>query len=117
MPRPKWLIVFLFLGGGLCANRMDRPATLEKCRDDYKLWTAPDLSLSKKEWSIEVLNAHAKEMLYCETAYRDDDSAERMQWVTLENQFFSGIQGRYMDFVDRHGLSSLFLEEDAKGER
>jgi hypothetical protein len=37
--------------------------------------------------------------------------------MTLENQFFSAIQGKYMHFVDRHGLSNLFLEEDEKVER
>ena len=55
-------------------------------------------------------------MLYCEMTYRADP-AERLQWVTLENQFSSSISIRYMHFLDRHGLSDLFLDEDAKGQR
>lgn len=120
MTNPQRLLitlVFLLLSVGLCADQAkDKTPTLEQCRSDYKLWTAPSLSLSKKEWSIEVLNSRFKKMLYCETDYRDDP-AERQRWMTLENEFSSIIGIRYMHFVDRHGLSNLFLEEDAKGER
>jgi len=118
MPKlQRVLIALVLLSIVLCvAQTKDQPVTLEQCRADYKLWTAPNLTLSKQELSLEVLNSRAKELLYCEMDYRDDPT-ERLQWMTLENQFSSAIQVRYMHFIDRHGLSNLFLEEDAKGER
>ena len=107
----------VLLSSGLCAAQTnDKPTTLEQCRADYKLWTAPNLSVSKKEWSIEVMNSRAKEMLYCEMTYRDDP-AERLEWLTLENECAYGVHNRMMHFLDPHKLFNLFLDEDAKGER
>lgn len=98
-----------------CAAQTDEPVTVEKCRADYKQWTAPSVTPSRKELSVEALNTRSKEMLYCEMTFRA--ATDRPEWLGLENQLNSDIQLRYMHFLERHHLWNTFLDEDEKGER
>ena len=87
--------------------------TIGQCRADASRWAAQPISY--KDWSVEVINSAMKEMLYCDTDYRNDSA--HTQFAQLQHQLQDEIGARYQHFIDRHGLFSLFLEVDEKGER
>jgi hypothetical protein len=110
------LVTFLFCCASfaqVAAQTKEQTHTVEQCRTDAGRWIAQPIG--KKDWSVEIIVAAAKEMLYCDVTYQQDSA--HPQFTQLEHQLQDVIAARYQHFLERHRLFNLFLEEDEKGER
>ncbi|HEY1659701.1 MAG TPA: hypothetical protein VGG14_15210 [Candidatus Sulfotelmatobacter sp.] len=113
-------ILFIVLAASAAGQDIQHAPSVEQCRADNRLWRSlDDRSNGFNEFTTRQLMGMAGEMQRCaavDPRFGDPDGGGDTYW-NMSMELHSAVFGRYMHFVNRHGLGPQFDEEDAKGAR
>jgi len=99
-------------------QEVKRAPTLQACTADLNLWRSREEI--KSLTTLEML-ARIRSLMDCTGAYptlaKSTPAGELPAVWYLKITYEEEIEGRLFNFVDRHGLSKRFAEEDEAGKR
>ena len=101
-------------------GQVEHAPTVAQCQADQRLWLAQaeDNVGTNKDGdtlppSYNTLSEWRREMQNCV----DVDPENRRSYSNTESELVVVLKRRLGDFIERHGMWSKFLEEDAAGKR
>jgi hypothetical protein len=110
------ILAILLLILSTAAQAQQHAPTAEQCRVDAALWTAQqgtgDLHSALDKISVQELKERAVEMDGCAiTAEGKDDM---LKYMVMTIGYMAEEDVRQAAFIERHGLKSQFIAEDAQ---
>jgi hypothetical protein len=98
----------------------DHAPLAEQCIADYNLWSGESKD-SLEKLALTVVQPREIEMWNCARVIRSFDSEHKtghaVEMLLLYGTYSGHISHRALDFIQRHGLTKEFSQEDAAGQR
>lgn len=108
--------LLVFLSPGLAED--DHAPLPEQCIADYHLWQgSPRADVEKLP--VNIIQLRQGEMWECASVVKSSDSsglAYAPQMLMLSGVYSGHLTHRTLSFIDRHGLMTQFVQEDAAGQ-